>query len=179
MQEKHKHPTHLPTLLSTLKISPQLQHLIFRIAFFCKQEFSQEFSSFPQVPIFWHPSLCESAGAGGSDNKHPHLRSRLRGRPSAEVSQVRVLPWVLAPMNGTDWTGLFRRESSRMKNPAAGLTILQQGYYWWKAFVVLQECARHCVFIHVKTRLSFIYMICQFLVVFASFMSVYQATNVV
>lgn len=63
------------------------------LLFFCKQEFSQEFSSFPQVPNFCHPSLCESAGAGESDNKHPHLRSRLRGRLSAEVSQVSCECW--------------------------------------------------------------------------------------
>ncbi|KAK2882883.1 hypothetical protein Q8A73_021816 [Channa argus] len=54
------------------------------------QAFSQKFYSFPQVPKFWHPSLCESAGAGECDNRNPHLRSRLRGRPFAEVSEADI-----------------------------------------------------------------------------------------
>lgn len=38
---------------------------------------------------------------------------------------------------------------------------------------------RHCVFIHVKTRLSFIYMPFNFLVVFVSLRGGYQAADLV
>lgn len=86
-----KTKTHFPTVLFTLNIACQLQHLIFRTTFYNSPPNTSLARSCPvslECLISGSLCFCESAWAGESHKEHPHLRSRLRGWPSAEVSQV-------------------------------------------------------------------------------------------
>lgn len=162
--KKTAHTTFIFAALSSTNFSRHSRHLIFwELPFFREQEFwGHKFSSSLKCLISGFQAFVsvrgpldstkgtytsgQGLGLGLDGGRGVFPRNRSAGSESSL--------WVLVTMNGADWTGLFRRQSSRMKNRAAGDTKvithrkLLSGYRSTprEGFISIFSCRCHFLF---------------------------------